>query len=350
MASMLVFCAAYVAQHMQKATPVAATNTDTIPNLTPADEQSAYNRFSAMLKPGDPNSILTMFDAIQASDNSIKYNCHELSHALGHRAYDLYGFADAMTFSNPNRPQHAAIEDICNSGFMHGVLEDTFLHNPDNAKDPDLLCANVPLQSRWSCFHGIGHGLMFIYDRKIAPSLQGCRNLADTKYSFPCFQGVWMELFLGNTEHAGLNTLYWDLGNPLGACLAAPSDAKHACYIYVSLGYLRGHPGDYPGTVTLCTTSHLTSTDEAGCLESAGLSMLSGFKGSNLEQSEAYVKGLNPDEKKAFYRGLTAYALISGVPEAELTRVCSVLVTDSKVCSDALTQESNAVITNQTIF
>ena len=301
----------------------------------PVGQRATRDKLLALFQPGDLDSIFAVFDAIQA-DPALSMNCHEIGHDLGHRAYELYGFSGAMTFNNPDRLSHASVEEICAGGYMHGVLEELFYHQPELKNDPGAMCADVPAQNRGTCFHGIGHALMFVNKRDVAASLAGCRSLALSADTHRCFEGVWMELFWGTTEHSGPNTLGWNFDEPLAPCVATQSDAKPACFLYAAFGYLRVHPKDYAGAVNLCTINKLDDGDAAYCLQGIGIASVGHFGGKNLEQAETFVAGLNDAQKIAFYDGLMGYGLLSGITRDDLTATCNAMKTDQSLCLTAL--------------
>jgi hypothetical protein len=41
-----------------------------------------------------------------------------------------------MTFSDPQRLSHPSADDICAGGYMHGILEELFLHQPELKDNP----------------------------------------------------------------------------------------------------------------------------------------------------------------------------------------------------------------------
>lgn len=293
------------------------------------------DKLLAMLSPTDPNSVFTVVDAIEANA-SLALNCHELAHDLGHKAYELYGFSGAMNFSDATRLGHASVQDICAGGYVHGILEEASLYQPDFAEHPGAMCQDVADANRASCFHGIGHALMFTYFRDTTASITGCRIDGNTDDKSRCFEGVWMEFFWGSTTYSGPDTLGWSTNDPLASCIDTQHDAKHSCFIYSAFGYLRMHPKDYTGAIHICTTSGLEDDDANYCLKGVGITMISHFKAKNLEQSESLVSDLNFGEKYAFYQGVMGYAKLSGISSNLLARACSAMKDDADICSAAL--------------
>jgi len=295
------------------------------------NQRMERDKLLAMFDAHNTNSIFKIVDTIQA-DPVLSLNCHDIAHDLGHRAYELYGFSEAMAFNNPNHVGHALVQYICAGGYMHGILEELSLQQPEFKTQPGIMCATIPDDARASCFHGIGHVFMFANSRDVPSSLAGCRSLDRSTDTYRCFEGVWMEMFWGNTAHVATSSLGWDLKKPMAPCISTEADAKPTCFLYSTFGYLRTHPKDYSGAVQMCTQSDLTKTDTEFCLKGLGITMMSKFKGQHLEGSEIFVEGLSDEQKRAFYQGVMGYARLSGLNEEKLANSCDLLKYDKDVC------------------
>jgi plastocyanin len=317
---------------------VQVTDSDhRLPNIdkTVEGQEEIRDALIAMLKPHDPNSIFEVIDEIQ-SDPVLRLNCHDIAHDVGHTAYTLYGFSEAMTFNNPNHVDHPLVQYICAGGYMHGILEELSRHNPDFLTNPDVLCTEFPLADQDSCYHGVGHVFMLARAREVDRAIQDCRLVDDLTYVYRCFEGVRMEQFWGNTEHVQTNSLGWTEEDPLAPCVAAAQDERPTCFLYSTFGYLRFHPKDYFGAVNMCTNSNLPESDAQFCLKGLGITMMSKFKGENLQGSENYVAALPIDQRTNFYRGVLGYAHLSGVSKEELRQTCSLFIVDAALCSTVL--------------
>jgi len=300
-----------------------------------ASQRVVRDKYLALLQPGQPESIFTLLDTIEA-DQGLSSDCHDIAHDLGHRSYELYGFSGAMTYSNPTRLSHTSADDICAGGYIHGILEELFLHQPELKTAPAGICAGIPEINRGSCFHGIGHGLMFANRRDVPVSLGTCQTLGRIDYIHRCYEGVWMEMFWGNTEHAGANSLGWTLEQPLTPCKNAVMDEKPACFLYAHLGYLRTHHYDFAGVVKLCDQSGLGQKDESYCLKGLGITIMKHVTSHHLANSEGLVSGLNSWQKYAYYQGVIGYARLSDVSESYLRNFCGSLKNDGAICFDVL--------------
>jgi hypothetical protein len=302
---------------------------------TKEGQREIRDKFLSLLNESDPNSIFNVIDAIEA-DSILSRDCHDMAHDIGHQAYELFGFSAAMTFNNPDRLSHTSADDICAGGYMHGILEGLFLNRPELKSHPEIICSSVPDVNRDSCFHGVGHGLMFVNKRDIPTSLTSCRSLKLNTDIYRCFEGVWMEMFWGSTNHAGSSTLGWTLEQPLAACVNAREDEKPTCFLYAHLGYLRTHPRDFVGAIDLCTKNELVETDVQFCLKGVGITMMKHFTSHHLERSEKLVEGLDYEKKYAYYQGVIGYALLSNVSRPSIKNFCSLLRNDKEICNTVL--------------
>jgi hypothetical protein len=86
----------------------------------------------------------------------------------------------------------------------------------------------------------------------------------------------------------------------------------------------------------MCTNSNLPESDAQFCLKGLGITMMSKFKGENLQGSENYVAALPIDQRTNFYRGVLGYAHLSGVSKEELRQTCSLFIVDAALCSTVL--------------
>ena len=142
---------------------------------TPPAQIAIRDRLLTMLDPKDKNSIFDIIDAIE-KDPVTSRNCHEIAHDIGHKAYEIYGFSGSMNFTDTTRLDHASVQDICAGGYIHGILEEASLHQPDFTKNPGELCTYVSKINRSSCYHGVGHALMFAFERGTKDSITATSN------------------------------------------------------------------------------------------------------------------------------------------------------------------------------
>ncbi|NQW73930.1 MAG: hypothetical protein HQ453_14485 [Actinobacteria bacterium] len=152
--------------------------------------------------------------------------CHAISHDLGHAALDQAGgrVGDALNDR----------DDACGGGFTHGVIEQALAESADPQAAMLTVCA--PMQDG-SCWHGVGHGLMFASGMAQGRALAGCDNAPSTLLSNRCGEGVFMQLFSADlaAHHADSTTL------PIAR---NPQAARKV--------WLTVHPDDFDGALSWC--------------------------------------------------------------------------------------------------
>ncbi len=321
------------AHYGQRQVSVIEGSTSSFPTIDKAraDQLRMRDRLIGLLDPADASSIFRVFTAIDRND-ALSRDCHEIGHDVGHRAYELYGFSGAMALGNGDSGSYLQVGEICAGGYMHGILEEAMVTHADLKRSVEDLCARVPSGNRASCFHGIGHGVMFVEQRDLPRSLADCRHLTQVVDRGHCDEGVWMEFYWGDGRHAPGKSLGWSADDPLAPCLQAPPDARNPCFLYANLGYLRAHPKDFAGAVALCGRLGLSENDAAFCLKGAGMTLMQSVLEHKLPHPEALVAGLSDARRNAYYRGLIAYARLSGISDDNLRIFCRGLETDASMC------------------
>lgn len=200
-----------------------------------------------ILNKNDPNSIqkaMMYFKNVINTNPLISKECHKLAHNIGHKAFDMFGFSVAIS---------QAADDICAGGYTHGILESYFLSSPKLADNPELVCSEIDENKKWSCFHWVGHGLMFLNKNNIAKSLDWCRMLSDSVWKNRCAEGVFMELYSGDLEHAG-GAIWYNTGALFEPCTTYGSwSESYVCGYYAGLWYLRFADEDYIWALGACS-------------------------------------------------------------------------------------------------
>lgn len=60
------------------------------------------------------------------------------------------------------------------------------MNNSTLADNPEIACDTVSSARKQSCFHGVGHGLMFHFYDDVIKSLEKCRTLSLDSYKNRC--------------------------------------------------------------------------------------------------------------------------------------------------------------------
>lgn len=140
---------------------------------------------------------------LQQIDSTVEY-CHTIAHKI----------AQTEVKKDPQRWKEIAREVdpmSCTRGFIHGVIEEATVKNPDfllsSASMLDM-CESIsgnstfPKNAQYStnCFHAIGHLLLVQEKADIDKSLKVCMELPPS-YQYHCAEGVFME----NTNRENLS-------------------------------------------------------------------------------------------------------------------------------------------------
>ncbi len=194
----------------------------------------------------DPSSIkkaLLHFKEITMSNALISKNCHNLAHDIWHESFEKYGFSIAISGGQ---------DDVCAWWYTHGVLESYFESEPLLREDPESACSSIEGKKKGSCFHGVGHWLMFISGNDIATSLDWCQKLSSPVWKNRCAEWVFMELYSWDPKHALWKIAYstWELFAP--CTMYASGSTGYVCGFYAGLGYLRYASEDYRWALTAC--------------------------------------------------------------------------------------------------
>jgi hypothetical protein len=136
--------------------------------------------------------------SIQAIDTTYQY-CHVLGHALSARE----------TKKDPAKWKDVIARcpsGMCSNGCIHGAFQERF--RTDKVSDDKLSSIKSELanvcekRGSWvptgmeqaSCYHALGHLLMYITDAEIKKSLSLCDEIT-TNFRNVCYDGVFMQMF-----------------------------------------------------------------------------------------------------------------------------------------------------------
>jgi hypothetical protein len=146
--------------------------------------QYAYDMFG-------PKVISKELDTLSLQDRNLW--CHETMHYVGWKAYQVeQSVSNAFTQAS----------ELCDSAMYHGIMEE-YLRQNGLEEDIGSLIQNVctealkerpdfSLGTKSLCYHGIGHGLMYITTSDLGSSLDYCDVLQDGDRQ-SCYGGVFME-------------------------------------------------------------------------------------------------------------------------------------------------------------
>lgn len=193
------------------------------------------------------------------TDPSYARECHPLLHHLGRTALEQAGsFAAAM----------ASSDELCNSGYIHGVIEGNFAQaqSLDAALQSSCPSAGVEDFALWQCYHGMGHGAMTYADRNVASAVAACGQLPSKFASESCVNGVFMEAFI-TVDHTGAHKSHQNVPG-MELCKTQTDANKAVCYVYAPTAYLGTHSNQYEQAVDWCNSAEPAQV--ANCIAGVG--------------------------------------------------------------------------------
>lgn len=211
--------------------------------LAKKEYEAVKKEFLILVSDQNPRVALTELRERIKTDNPLLRSCHALSHEIGRAAYEKYGdFAEAVNYQ----------DEICNSGYLHGVIESYFSTNSDVFVEMKTVCNPYPPEKfqSWECYHGIGHGVMYYTANDLPRSLAMCDSLESDFAQATCANGVFMENF--NTDQKLHPSAFLKSDDLFYPCAEQSMRHQGTCYLYAPTHYLSLHQNDYAGALAWC--------------------------------------------------------------------------------------------------
>lgn len=206
-----------------------------------------------------PAEALAELDRLIHDDPSVSGICHAVAHDLGHATLELVGGDASKALSDR--------DDVCGGGYTHGIIEYALGQSSNVKRDLLRICA--PDQDG-SCFHGVGHGLMFATDMNPRKSLRLCDLSPNSTLAHRCAEGVYMQLFSGDiaAAHAAGADLP-SLEDARAECESTRETYQANCWFYSPNVWLADHPDDFLGAMDWCRGAS-TDLGRALCIRGTG--------------------------------------------------------------------------------
>lgn len=225
------------------ATPTAASSSTSVEVTRDLYSQVSAELLDVQRKQGSA-AALEELELRSRADTALGGVCHAISHDLGHQALELAGGKPGKALTVRN--------DVCGGGFTHGVIEDALATSTDPGRDLLEICA--PDQDG-SCFHGVGHGVMFATGLDLARSLDLCDLAPKEILSVRCGEGVFMQLFSadvagGHAAGKGANPQTVDTAR--ATCAEVRMPYAGSCWFYTPTLWLSENPDDFAGAMQWC--------------------------------------------------------------------------------------------------
>ena len=222
----------------------SASNDGGSSELSEDEYEEAKDRYLTLVRNEDPRVALEHLREETATNDTLLRSCHALVHEIGHQAYEKYGdFGEAMKYQ----------DEVCNSGYLHGVIESRLSESDDVFAAMKTLCGRYEPGSYpgWQCYHGLGHGVMFYTGNDLPRSLEMCDGFESALGRSNCANGVFMENF--NTDQKLHLSEFLKESDPFYPCAEQAERHKANCYLYAPTYYLSLEGNDYAGALNWCS-------------------------------------------------------------------------------------------------
>eukprot|EP00529_Nitzschia_sp_RCC80_P025198 CAMPEP_0113443382 /NCGR_PEP_ID=MMETSP0014_2-20120614/2111_1 /TAXON_ID=2857 /ORGANISM="Nitzschia sp." /LENGTH=536 /DNA_ID=CAMNT_0000334339 /DNA_START=118 /DNA_END=1728 /DNA_ORIENTATION=- /assembly_acc=CAM_ASM_000159 len=239
--------------------------------------QKTLKELLQVLETRGPREVLVEVGSLMEEDDQVAASCHPLTHRIGRRALQLYGYEDSFG-DMPGTPDDSLLH-TCNAAYMHGIIEHYLLNSTsltslqqDAAHVEETLCGvlnegveqGVLTTLPWECRHGIGHGILQQLQQTadyetLKSSLSACANSCSfvrdisakdcLVYARTCQNGVWMDYF---TSSVALTAMSVD-PKLTQICTSMPGNMiTDDCFYYVPTAFLLHNPQEYAAAIDWC--------------------------------------------------------------------------------------------------
>jgi plastocyanin len=191
----------------------------------PVDFDCASKYLSRVVDENGPEVALRTIATLQR-DGEIaqQVDDHQLAHAVGRETAKRFGVNGAAFQRCPN---------IFNYGCVHGFFEYALGQTATPRAAAVSICGSGGKRSevdRFSCYHGVGHGVMMAKAYDLQGALDVCDTFPTAESEHGCWQGVFMEnVNAGMAGKARPGVFVRD--RPLAPCTNVAAQYRHECYI-----------------------------------------------------------------------------------------------------------------------
>jgi plastocyanin len=191
----------------------------------PTDFDCAQQYVTNVTKADGPAAALRAVSDLQREGKIARaVDDHQLAHAIGRETAKHFGVNPAAFRRCPN---------VFNYGCVHGFFEYALGRAATPRAAAVSICESGGKRSevdRFSCYHGVGHGVMMAK----AYDLQGALGVCDTFPTAQAEQGCWQGVFMENVN-AGMagkaRPGVFVRSRPLAPCTGVAEQYRHECYI-----------------------------------------------------------------------------------------------------------------------
>jgi hypothetical protein len=213
-----------------------------------------------------PRASLGVLARLQQEQKvNMSVNDHQMAHVVGRDTAKDYG-SNFKAF------------DLCpttfNYGCSHGFFEYVLARTPDARKAATTICESLNPETNlliagFTCYHGVGHGIMMAQGYNVPNSLKECNTMPDAKDKDGCWQGVFMENVNAGMQGRALPG-YFKKSDPLSPCDNVGKRYRHECFINHA-GWLMTVAKDNVGEGSRYCLKAKPAKYKSSCWQSIGL-------------------------------------------------------------------------------
>jgi hypothetical protein len=174
-----------------------------------------------------PKASLGILDRLEREHRvDLSVNDHQMAHVVGRETAKDYG-SNFKAF------------DLCpitfNYGCSHGFFEYVLARTANPRQAATTICESLNpatnlLIAGFTCYHGVGHGIMMAEAYNVPASLKACNTMPTAKAQDGCWQGVFMENVNAGMQGRALEGVF-KRTDPLSPCDKLAVRYKHECFI-----------------------------------------------------------------------------------------------------------------------
>jgi hypothetical protein len=193
----------------------------------PTDSMCVRNFLVKVTDDYGPQASLGVMHRLQQDHRvDMSVNDHDMAHSVGRETAKDYG-SNFKAF------------DLCpttfNYGCSHGFFEYVLARTPNARQAAVTICESLNpktnlLIAGFTCYHGVGHGIMMAEGYDVHRSLRSCNTMPTREAQDGCWQGVFMENVNAGMQGRALPG-YFTKRDPLSPCDKVASKYRHECYI-----------------------------------------------------------------------------------------------------------------------
>jgi hypothetical protein len=212
-----------------------------------------------------PEAALGSMERLQKSQRvDPAVNDHDMAHSVGRETAKDYG-SNFKAF------------DLCpitfNYGCSHGFFEYVLARTDTPKEAATTICESLNgsenfLTAGFSCYHGVGHGIMMAQGYNVGSSLKACNTMPNPRAQDGCWQGVFMENVNAGMTGRALPGVF-KRSDPLAPCDKVADQYKHECFINHSGWLMTVAHNDIRKGTRYCL--QVKGRFRSACLQSIGL-------------------------------------------------------------------------------